>query len=286
MSAGVVAAALLAVPGIGPVFALGFGAAALLGLVGAGTGSAVGASICRRFRCPDADVWERFCGRSGLFPPRLERRSLFDRCSNRVVPDRCHQLRDFGPAWSWHEERHRPHIPGGYARNGWSRDSRFCRQNRPRGRNYVASRYHSRFPQTGKQPNHPEPSGRRFYRQRWPRRTCPLSGLRPQSLRAAQACESKRERPQIAADYKTGSCLCHRERRSQRANVASPEFRRQSGRLKRPGNSRLAFFPLRHVAIYVSFSSRLSTRFSISCRPRHGRIDPGKRSGQKSCCTR
>jgi anti-sigma B factor antagonist len=45
MSAGVVAAALLAVPGIGPVFALGFGAAALLGLVGAGTGSAVGASI-------------------------------------------------------------------------------------------------------------------------------------------------------------------------------------------------------------------------------------------------
>jgi anti-sigma B factor antagonist len=45
MSAGVVAATLLAVPGIGPVFALGFGAAALLGLVGAGTGSAVGASI-------------------------------------------------------------------------------------------------------------------------------------------------------------------------------------------------------------------------------------------------
>jgi anti-sigma B factor antagonist len=42
MSAGVLAATLLVVPGIGPVFALGFGAAALLGLVGAGAGSAVG----------------------------------------------------------------------------------------------------------------------------------------------------------------------------------------------------------------------------------------------------
>ena len=45
MPAGVAAAALLAVPGIGPVFALGLGAAALLGLAGAGTGSAAGASI-------------------------------------------------------------------------------------------------------------------------------------------------------------------------------------------------------------------------------------------------
>ncbi len=41
MSAGVVAATLL-VPGLGPVFALGFGAAALLGLAGAGAGSAIG----------------------------------------------------------------------------------------------------------------------------------------------------------------------------------------------------------------------------------------------------
>ncbi len=40
MSAGVVAATLL-LPGIGPVFALGFGAAALLGLAGAGAGSTV-----------------------------------------------------------------------------------------------------------------------------------------------------------------------------------------------------------------------------------------------------
>ena len=40
MSAGVVAATLL-LPGIGPVFALGFGAAALLGLAGAGAGGVV-----------------------------------------------------------------------------------------------------------------------------------------------------------------------------------------------------------------------------------------------------
>ncbi|MDP9147419.1 MAG: STAS domain-containing protein [Acidobacteriota bacterium] len=44
LSAGVAAATMLAIPGIGPVFALGFNAAALLGLAGAGAGSAVGAS--------------------------------------------------------------------------------------------------------------------------------------------------------------------------------------------------------------------------------------------------
>ncbi len=44
MSAGVAAATLL-LPGIGPIFALGFGAAALLGLGGAGTGAAVGKAI-------------------------------------------------------------------------------------------------------------------------------------------------------------------------------------------------------------------------------------------------
>src|SRR5207245_8218494 len=44
MSAGVVAATLL-LPGVGPVFALGFGAAALLGLAGAGAGSTVGSAV-------------------------------------------------------------------------------------------------------------------------------------------------------------------------------------------------------------------------------------------------
>jgi len=43
-SAGVAAATLL-IPGVGPVLALGFGAAALLGLAGAGTGAAVGGKI-------------------------------------------------------------------------------------------------------------------------------------------------------------------------------------------------------------------------------------------------
>lgn len=44
MSAGVVAASLL-VPGVGPVFALGFGAAALLGLTGAGAARALGSQM-------------------------------------------------------------------------------------------------------------------------------------------------------------------------------------------------------------------------------------------------
>ncbi|HTS37623.1 MAG TPA: STAS domain-containing protein [Candidatus Solibacter sp.] len=44
MSTGVIAATLL-VPGLGPVFALGFGAAALLGLSGAGAGAALGKKL-------------------------------------------------------------------------------------------------------------------------------------------------------------------------------------------------------------------------------------------------
>jgi anti-sigma B factor antagonist len=52
MSAGVVAATALAIPGVGPVFALGFGAAALFGLVGAGTGAAVGQSAAHDSSAP------------------------------------------------------------------------------------------------------------------------------------------------------------------------------------------------------------------------------------------
>src|SRR5216683_4394129 len=44
MTTGVVAATLL-LPGVGTVFALGFGAAALLGLAGAGAGATVGKSL-------------------------------------------------------------------------------------------------------------------------------------------------------------------------------------------------------------------------------------------------
>ena len=45
MSADLAAATVLAVPGVGPVFALGLGAAALFGIVGAGTGATVGAGV-------------------------------------------------------------------------------------------------------------------------------------------------------------------------------------------------------------------------------------------------
>jgi len=52
MSAGVAAATLLVVPGIGQVFALGFGAAALVGLLGAGAGSKLGSAIAEKGRGP------------------------------------------------------------------------------------------------------------------------------------------------------------------------------------------------------------------------------------------
>ncbi|MFY9744233.1 MAG: STAS domain-containing protein [Candidatus Sulfotelmatobacter sp.] len=54
MTAGVVAASLL-LPGIGTVFALGFGAAALLGAAGAGAGTAVAASAARSDTQPTAE---------------------------------------------------------------------------------------------------------------------------------------------------------------------------------------------------------------------------------------
>jgi len=51
MTSGVVAATLL-LPGIGPVFALGFGAAALLGLAGAGAGATVGSAAGHDAQAP------------------------------------------------------------------------------------------------------------------------------------------------------------------------------------------------------------------------------------------
>ncbi len=55
MTAGVVAASLL-LPGIGTVFALGFGAAALLGLAGAGAGAAVGSAATPSNAQPTPDA--------------------------------------------------------------------------------------------------------------------------------------------------------------------------------------------------------------------------------------
>jgi anti-sigma B factor antagonist len=55
MTAGVVTASLL-LPGIGTVFALGFGAAALLGLAGAGAGAAAGSAATRSDAQPTPDA--------------------------------------------------------------------------------------------------------------------------------------------------------------------------------------------------------------------------------------
>jgi anti-sigma B factor antagonist len=52
LSAGVAAATLLAIPGLGAVFALGIGTTALLGLMGAGTGAAVGGSAAHNSGAP------------------------------------------------------------------------------------------------------------------------------------------------------------------------------------------------------------------------------------------
>jgi anti-sigma B factor antagonist len=53
LSAGVAAATLLMVPGLGQVFALGIGAAALLGIAGAGTGSAMAKAISKDANIPE-----------------------------------------------------------------------------------------------------------------------------------------------------------------------------------------------------------------------------------------
>ena len=65
MSAGVVAATLL-LPGIGPVFALGFGAAALLGAVGAGAGRGVGSAAAHDAQAPVPTADEK-CSEEAAF---------------------------------------------------------------------------------------------------------------------------------------------------------------------------------------------------------------------------
>jgi anti-sigma B factor antagonist len=65
MSAGVVAATLL-LPGIGPVFALGFGAAALLGAAGAGAGRTVGSAAAHNPEVPLPTADEK-CSEEAVF---------------------------------------------------------------------------------------------------------------------------------------------------------------------------------------------------------------------------
>jgi anti-sigma B factor antagonist len=76
MSAGVVAATLL-LPGIGPVFALGFGAAALLGLAGAGAGAGVGAFAAHDNAAPNPTAQDKGAEDANFFREVLkEGRSL------------------------------------------------------------------------------------------------------------------------------------------------------------------------------------------------------------------
>ncbi|MGD0508439.1 MAG: STAS domain-containing protein [Terriglobales bacterium] len=72
MSAGVVAASLLVVPGIGQVFALGFGAAALLGLAGAGAGSAIGGAAAGNSASPRPTPDEKSSEDAALFRELLK----------------------------------------------------------------------------------------------------------------------------------------------------------------------------------------------------------------------
>lgn len=76
MSAGVVAATLL-LPGIGPVFALGFGAAALLGLAGAGAGAGVGSLAAHDGAAPNPSAAAKSAEDANFFREVLkEGRSL------------------------------------------------------------------------------------------------------------------------------------------------------------------------------------------------------------------
>jgi anti-sigma B factor antagonist len=76
MSAGVAAATLL-LPGIGAVFALGFGAAALLGLAGAGAGATTGAAIAREPGAPQPTIDQKASEDASFFREVLkEGRSL------------------------------------------------------------------------------------------------------------------------------------------------------------------------------------------------------------------
>ena len=76
MTAGVAAATLL-LPGIGAVFALGFGAAALLGLAGAGAGATTGAAIAREPGAPQPTIDQKASEDASFFSEVLkEGRSL------------------------------------------------------------------------------------------------------------------------------------------------------------------------------------------------------------------
>ncbi len=71
MTAGVAAATLL-LPGIGAVFALGFGAAALLGLAGAGAGASTGSAIAHESGAPKPTTDEKASEDASFFREVLQ----------------------------------------------------------------------------------------------------------------------------------------------------------------------------------------------------------------------
>src|SRR5207237_9985214 len=71
-----VVAATLLLPGIGPVFALGFGAAALLGLAGAGAGSRVGAAVSHDAEAPKRTPDDKWSEDAALFREVLKEGGL------------------------------------------------------------------------------------------------------------------------------------------------------------------------------------------------------------------
>jgi anti-sigma B factor antagonist len=76
LSAGVIAATLL-IPGVGPAFALGIGAAALLGLTGAGAGATLGKAVAHDQHAPQPTADEKCSDEAAFFREVLrEGRSL------------------------------------------------------------------------------------------------------------------------------------------------------------------------------------------------------------------
>jgi anti-sigma B factor antagonist len=99
LSAGVAAVTLLAIPGIGAVFALGVGATALLGLMGAGTGAAVGGHAAHNSDAPAPTTGVRSSEDSEYFAKVLnEGHSLIvvRSESEKVAADACQLLNQLG----------------------------------------------------------------------------------------------------------------------------------------------------------------------------------------------
>ena len=97
MTTGVVAASLL-LPGVGTVFALGFGAAALLGLAGAGAGATAASHATHDEEAPKSATDEPRSEDVAFFREVLKRGAFTDRRSDRITATSDLRVRGFGPA--------------------------------------------------------------------------------------------------------------------------------------------------------------------------------------------